>query len=571
MDKKIKKYSLTVIDAINKGTVRNKKQLNNLKIKLSKEFELKQMPTDPDILAYAKKPSGKLKRMLSIKKTRILSGIASVAIMTSPKKCPHGKCAICPGGVDSYFGDVPQSYTGREPATMRAIANLYDPYLQVMNRVSQYYIIGHNAEKVELIVMGGTFPARSKKYRDEFVGYALKAMNDFGEMFYSGNKLDLEKFNSFFEIPHKQGSEEIEERIKGKLLERKGKLNLEKEKKRNETAEIRNVATCIETRPDYCKGRHINEMLRLGTTRVELGVQSIYGSALKKIKRGHRVEDSVKATQLLKDSFLKVAYHIIPGLPGSSKESDIEMFRELFNNQDFMPDGLKIYPCMVIRGTKLYDTWKQKRFRPLTTNQATEIIARGKEFVPGWCRVMRVQRDIPTNVISAGVDMTNLRQVVQQRMKKRGKKCRCIRCREIGLRGSPTVDKKNIALIRQDYEASNGQEVFLSVEDAKNDLLLGFCRLRIPWKPIRKEITNRSAGIRELHVYGEALAIGKRGRRSAQHLGYGKMLVQEVERIAKEEFGINKMLVISGLGAREYYIKKLGYKKDGFYVSRKLG
>jgi len=264
---------------------------------------------------------------------------------------------------------------------------------------------------------------------------------------------------------------------------------------------------------------------------------------------------------LLRDSFLKVGFHMMPGLPSSSPKMDIEMFKILFSDQRFMPDALKIYPCMVLKGTKLHNLWKKEKYRPITTKEAVNIILKSKKYIPKFCRVMRIQRDIPTKVTEAGVDITNLRQKIHEKMNRR---CKCIRCREPRNR---KISFKDVKLLRMDYESSNGKEIFLSFEDTKNDILLGFCRLRKPYKPFRKEITKDSVGIRELHVYGESAQIGKAGK--LQHRGYGKRLLLESEKIARKEFKSKKILVISGIGVREYY-RKLGYKRDGAYMSKRL-
>jgi elongator complex protein 3 len=449
---------------------------------------------------------------------------------------------------------------------MRGVRNFFDPYLQVSNRLEQYTLLNQNFDKVELIIMGGTFPSFDVSYQDEFVKYALKAMNDYGRFFDEG-EIDFVKFKRFFELPVYVKDEARTKRIQKKLLELKGECELEKEQRKNEKSSVRCVAMCLETRPDYSKEKEINQMLKLGCTRVELGVQSVYDNVLKKIERGHSVKDSVKATQLLKDSFLKTGYHIMSGLPGSSKEMDVEVFKELFSNPDFMPDALKIYPCMVIKGTKLSEDYEKGGFTPLTTSEAMEIIIKGKKHVPEFCRVMRVQRDISSKIITSGVDITNFRQKLDEEMKKRGVKCRCIRCREP--RGK-TIDFDNVKMKRVDYSASGGEEVFLSLDDVKNDLLLGFLRLRIPYQPFRKEITPGSVGIRELHVYSPSVGIGKKEKGAVQHKGFGRKLMEEAEKIASEEYDAKKILVISGIGVREYYRAKLGYRNDGPYVSKKI-
>lgn len=550
-----------LIDALKQKDL-SKEKLSKIKNKLCKKYKVRQPPTDIEILLHAS-PEDIQEMNLIVKPMRLQSGVAVIAIMSYPFACKHGRCLYCPGGPSSFFGDVPQSYTGREPATMRAIRNKYDAYLQVFNRLEQYIALGHIPDKIELIIMGGTFPSFDKKYQEEFITYSLKAMNDFGKEFFPEGKLDFIKYKKFFEMPGDMKDEARVKRIQERVLSLKGKSELKKEQKINETAKIRCVAMCIETRPDFCLEKEIDEMLKLGGTRVELGVQTVYEDILRKIKRGHTVKDAVLATQLMKDSFLKVGYHMMPGLPGSSPAKDIKMFEELFTNPDFKPDALKIYPCMVIEGTELYELWKTKKYKPLTTSVAAKMLVEIKKSIPTYCRIMRVQRDIPTTMISAGVDRTNLRQYVSKLLKEKKIKCQCIRCREPKGR---EIDFSKVQIKRLDYEASGGKEVFISAETG--DILLGFCRLRIPYKPFRPEITPKSAGIRELHVYGTAVPVGEKGE-ALQHKGLGRKLMLEAERIAKEEFGCKKMLVISGIGVREYY-KKLGYKQDGVYVSKAL-
>ncbi|MFH0870198.1 MAG: tRNA uridine(34) 5-carboxymethylaminomethyl modification radical SAM/GNAT enzyme Elp3 [archaeon] len=547
----------------------SKDKLSKEKIRLCSKHHLKKIPTDIEILLQAEEQDlTVLRRYLQTKPTRTMSGVAVVAIMTKPFPCPHGACAQCPGGVKSFFGDVPQSYTGKEPATLRAIRNNYDPYLQIFNRLEQYVVLGQNPDKVELIIMGGTFPSFPADYQDEFVTLAFKAMNDFSTLFYgksggrNGGELDIMRFKEFFGLPGAVGDRQRVESIQKRLsiLKAKGQKTLEQEQRQNEKASIRCVGLTIETRPDYAKLEHANNMLRLGCTRVELGVQSIYDEALTRINRGHDVAESINATRTLKDLGFKINYHMMPGLPGVSYLQDLEGLRQLFTNQNFKPDMLKIYPCMVLKGTKLFLDWQAGRFKPLTTEQAARLIIEFKKDVPEYVRIMRVQRDIPTKMTEAGVDRTNLRQLIEERMSEHGVKCRCIRCREIGLEKI----KGRIKLKVQEYEASHGEEFFISLEN--NDALIGFCRLRFPSQSLRKEIAPDSALIRELHVYGSAVQIGSKGK--VQHRGFGKRLLAEAERIARKE-GRKKMVIISGVGVREYY-RKQGYKREGPYMVKKI-
>ncbi|MDP2749290.1 MAG: tRNA uridine(34) 5-carboxymethylaminomethyl modification radical SAM/GNAT enzyme Elp3 [Nanoarchaeota archaeon] len=604
----------------------SKDKLAKLKHELCKKYGIKKIPTDIEVLLNlrghdadesenenskknvksnksakaadaAHSANKKLILQLRTKPSRTGSGVAIVAIMTKPMPCPHAKtlgpCAYCPGGVKSFFGDVPQSYTGKEPATMRGMRSNYDPYLQVFNRLEQYVCLGHDFQKIELIVMGGTFPSFPEEYKIEFITYALKAMNDFSDYFFisksSVNKkdndpvFDIVKFKKFFELPGDVKSEERIARIHKKILNLKtgkgviGKKQLVKEQFRNEKSFVKCVGMTIETRPDHALLKHANELLDFGCTRVELGIQSIHDDVLKRIKRGHTVKDSVAAIKILKDLGFKLNFHMMPGLPESDLQRDEEMFLELFKNQDFKPDMLKIYPCMVVQGTELYDDWQKGYFKPLTTEEAALLIAKIKENVPEYCRIMRVQRDIPSTVISAGVDRTNLRQYIDAILKKRDKKCRCIRCREPRLKD--TSGKFNIKIKTQIYQASDGVEFFISAEDNKKDILFGFCRMRFPSQKLRKEITLDSAIIRELHVYGQqelitdSKSVSKKSKEksdenSFQHKGLGKKLLAEAEQIAHKNKK-KKIVIISGIGAREYY-KKIGYVQEGPYMAKKI-
>ncbi|MBU1111352.1 MAG: tRNA uridine(34) 5-carboxymethylaminomethyl modification radical SAM/GNAT enzyme Elp3, partial [Nanoarchaeota archaeon] len=528
------------------------RQFAKLKRDLCLKHSMKTIPTNIQILMHLPEEEiSQLKHKLVTKPVRSISGVAPVAIMTKPMPCPHAKtvgpCIMCPGGVDSSFGNVPQSYTGKEPATMRGIRNKYDPYFQVFNRLEQYIILGHNCEKVELILMGGTFPSFPLEYQEEFVKYAFKAMNDFSEMFYVDNEFDYVKFKEFFELPvefGQLGDKDRIARIQSKLSELHGKCELVDMQKNNETAKIKCVALCIETRPDYGMLEHGNQMLRLGCTRVELGVQSVYDDVLEKIRRGHTAADTIKSIKVLKDLGFKIAAHYMPGLMSlvekdgiKAREMDLEGMKQLFYDPNYKPDMLKLYPCMVTKGTELYNIWKKGDYRPLDTEQAAKLIAEFKPFIPEYCRVQRVQRDIPSYQIEAGVDMTNLRQYMMQ---KYNPKCKCIRCREPKGRD---INWDKVELNVEEYEASEGKEFFISLVDTgeNHDYLLGFLRLRFPsesafgneeFKSSRPEITKTTALIRELHVYGTATALGEEG--SVQHRGLGKQLMAKAEEIAKK-------------------------------------
>ena len=540
----------------------SEKQWAKLKRDLSLKYSLKTIPTNIQVLLNAEERDlSVLKPKLLTKPVRTISGVSPIAIMTKPDRCPHGKCTFCPGGINSPWGDVPQSYTGHEPATMRGIRNNYDAYLQVFNRLEQYVILGHSFDKIEIIVMGGTFPATEKSYQQEFIYGAFKALNEFSQLFFAGGKFDFLKFKVFFELPGDIYDKERTARIHKKLLELKNKTNstLEQEHLKNETSHVRCVALCIETKPDWGFLEQGHEMLRQGCTRVELGIQSVYDDVLKEVHRGHSTEDSKKSIQVLRDLGFKINFHYMPGLPLTDRERDLAGMKQLFTDEGYKPDMIKMYPCMVGPGTALYYQWKAGKFEPISTEEASFRVKEWKKSVPEYCRIQRVQRDVPTKYWVAGVDKTNLRQI----MFNQGVECRCIRCRE------PKGKKINWGMVQikvNKYPASGGQEFFISAEDAENDLLIGFCRLRFPKEFLRGEITIGSALIRELHVYGTATALGEEGQ--VQHRGFGKILLQKAEQIAKEN-GKSKMVVISGIGVKEYY-QKLGYEKEGPYVVKGL-
>ncbi|MCB9358372.1 tRNA uridine(34) 5-carboxymethylaminomethyl modification radical SAM/GNAT enzyme Elp3 [Candidatus Woesearchaeota archaeon] len=548
----------------------SKEKLAKYKNKLCKKYKRRLIPTDIEVYMHASSDDAKrIRKYVETKPTRTGSGVAIVATMMAPFKCPHGKCVFCPGGPGSEFGDVPQSYTGNEPSTMRAIRNDYDSYRIVFNRLEQYVVIGQNPDKVDQIIMGGTFCSVPKDYQKDFIYYSFKAYNDFSRLFYDKDGLNLDKFKEFFELPGSVLDDSRTEKIKKKILAEKVKdvKTLEEEHKINETAAIRCIGLTIETRPDEGTEDKSFELLNYGVTRVELGIQSVYDEVLKISGRGHTFADSIKSIAELRDFGFKLNLHIMPGLPGKdkhriSRERDIENFRQFFENEGIKPDMMKIYPCMVMPGTVLFDWYKKGLFIPLSTREAAEIIVEGFKFIPEYCRVMRVQRDIPTYVTSSGVDKTNLRQYVDEIAKKEKVIFRDIRAREIrqqSVKGTPEI-------IVREYRANDGKEFFISSE--ADDKLLGFVRLRIPPRKLHKVIGDNGALIRELHVYGSAVEIGDDKAEKVQHKGIGKKLMAAAEKIAIEE-GREKIVIISGVGVREYY-RKLGYEKEGPYMVKKV-
>ncbi len=491
--------------------------LEKVKMEAARKFPLRSFPRNSEILAAFPKDklTRKIRSLLQKRPMRTLSGVTPVAIMVRPEGSCKWSCIYCP-----YTGKAPKSYTGEEPAALRARQSNFDPSVQVRTRLRHFRETGHPTSKCELILMGGSFLSMPKSYRRSFVKSAYDAFNG------------------------------------------KKSASLPAAKRMNESARNRVVGFTIETRPDLCGKKEISEMLYFGATRVELGVQHPDDRIYKRIGRGHTVKDVERATSLLKDSAFKVCYHLMPGLPGSSEKKDLRMFRKIFSDPRFRPDMLKIYPTLVMPGTKLYEMWKRGEYSPYTSEQAARVIARAYKSIPPYVRIMRIQRDIPLPEIGAGVDKSNLRELVERKIAASGQSAQEIRAREI--RGSG-LDPKNAELKRLDYAASGGKETFLSYE--YENKLVGFIRLRIPSRPFRKEITGRTSLIRELHVYGSESPIGKEGK--AQHRNFGTLLLQEAERIAKEESDSKNMLIISGIGVKPYYFSR-GYSRDGPYVSRRL-
>ena len=458
------------------------------------------------LAALPKKEREAMRETLKVRNTRSASGVCVIAVMTRPWPCP-GKCAYCPTAENA-----PKSYTGFEPAARRARQNKFNAFAQVADRLRQLEAIGHEPSKCELVVMGGTFNSQPRRYQSEFIKKAFDAFN--------GKK-----------------SKTLAHAIKN-----------------NENARHRVTGLTLETRPDWCTQSEVKRFVSYGATRMELGVQSLDEKVLRRVARGHGLKEVADATRYCKEAFLKVGYHVMPGLY-ATKEKDVGMFKTLFEDDRFKPDMLKIYPCLVIEGTRVYDEWRKGRFKPYSTDEAAEVIAEAKRFVPPYCRIMRVDRDIPTNLIVAGVDKSNLREIARKKAREKGIACECIRCREIGFKKEA---KGKPELRRLDYGASGGTEVFLSLEN--KDALWAFLRLR--------RNADGECGVRELRVFGEQTPVGRLSRQ-AQHRGCGARLLAEAERIAAGEFGAKRLSVLAGVGARPYY-RKQGYKLLGNYMVKGL-
>lgn len=455
------------------------------------------------------------------RKVRSQSGIVNITVLTKSYACP-GKCIFCP-----TEPKMPKSYLSNEPAMMRAILNDFDAFRQVTNRLKGLERTGHPTDKIEIIVAGGTFSYYPKGYQTSFVKQVYSALNK------------DEKPTSLKEAIRK-----------------------------NESAKHRCVGLSLETRPDWINIEEIKRMRKLGATKVEIGIQTLDDEILELNKRGHTVKQIRDAMKLLKDAGFKINAHMMPNLYGSTKKKDLEVFKMLFSDSDFRPDWLKIYPCVVTPYSKLEKLFKDGKHKPYTDNKMIELLIEMKKEIPEYVRVARLYRDIPAESILGGSKISNMRQMIHEKMTSKGEKCKCIRCREI-----KSHIPGNIELIERVYDSSDGKEHFLSFEDIKNDKLIAFLRLRIPSqifankKHFIKDLQSASI-IRELHTYGIQIPIDKKGIKGVQHKGYGKKLIERAGEITKS-YNLEKMAVISGIGVREYY-RKLGFEQGNSYMIMKV-
>ncbi len=499
-------------DRVLAGELTSGEELHRAKLEICRTHGLERVPGNHELLRYVPREKRDSLTLLKKKPVRTASGVAVVALMTSPAPCPHGKCIYCPGGVD--WG-TPQSYTGAEPAAMRAIQHEFDPVAQTEARLAQLHHIGHKTDKVDLIIIGGTFTSRSESYRESFVKGCLEALNG------------------------------------------RRSSSLREAQRLNEAANHRCIGLTIETKPDCFIGAEVDHSLRLGVTRVELGVQSLYEDVLGSVNRGHGLREVVEATRRAKDAGLKVGYHMMPGLPGSDFERDLHALKQLFAEPRYRPDMLKIYPALVIEGTGLHEMWKRGEYEPLDSEAAARLLAEAKRHIPPYVRVLRIQREIPANEIVAGVKRGDLRRRIRQIMEETGHRCRCIRCREAGLK-TVKVNPEDVKLGMTEYESSGGTEVFLSFEDFDREVLIGYARLRLAARAI----------LRELKVFGQMVPFDDRPGPRWQHRGYGKTLMTHCQSLT-EDSGYEELFVTSGVGVRGYY-RKLGYELRVPYMVKKL-
>lgn len=501
------------------------------------------------------KRNPELEKLLVMKQVRSLSGIVVVSVLTKPYDCP-GKCLYCPSQAN-----VPKSYLSNEPAVMRAIALNYDPFVQTIMRLKALEMEGHSTDKINIRVIGGTWSYYPIKYREWFIERIFEACNN----------LASTQLASLEEKSESQAPLEAESAPIKRTSFFDKRVNLSKLQKQNETAKHRIVEISIETRQDFINDNEIKRLRKLGVTKVELGVQSIYDDVLALNLRGNDTKETIRATKMLKDSGFKVSYQMMPNLYGANITSDKKMFKELFSNSDFKPDHLKIYPLALVKESKLYDVYKEKKFKPYTKEQLIGLLKNIKKQIPYYLRIERIIRDIPSeSIVEGGTKFSNMRQVLQKELNDENTQCKCIRCREVK---DALDDNDDVVFFQEKYLASEGVEYFLSFENKKRTKLYSLLRLRIPSSILKHKkhfmpALDNSSLIREIHTYGKQVEISKKDTVASQHKGLGKILISKAEAISKEN-GLKKISVISGVGVRGYF-RKLGYNLEDTYMVKKL-
>ena len=516
---------------------------------------------------------------LRMKPVRTRSGVAPVTVLTKPFPCP-GRCIFCPSDVR-----MPKSYLSSEPGAQRAAEHQFDPFRQTLARLRSFHHTGHPTDKIELIVLGGTWSSYPEAYQVWFMQRCFEAMNRFAAMIGPAARDPLADFEPEVDF------RELGERVEGELLGRRNYnqvvsdwtavhpraadqtrrqtatwADLERAQRANETAAARCVGLSLETRPDRLDRAEALRMRRLGATKVQIGIQSMDDEVLALNRRGHDTARTRRAIRLLRGAGFKIQAHWMPNLYGSTPDKDREDFDRLFRDADCRPDELKVYPCSLIESAELMAYHRRGVWRPYDRDELLDVLVHSLGATPRYCRLTRVIRDIPGTDIVTGNRTTNMRQVAERAAQDRGVACRDVRAREVG--GRP-VDPARLRLRRTDYEAASGVETFLEFVDTE-DRIAGFLRLRLPAatgaaEVVPVELAGRAV-IREVHVYGAVVGFGERGKGRSQHVGLGRRLIAEAQRIAREA-GFEQMAVISSVGTREYY-RRLGFVDGALYQHR---
>ncbi|MBD3328520.1 tRNA uridine(34) 5-carboxymethylaminomethyl modification radical SAM/GNAT enzyme Elp3 [Candidatus Peregrinibacteria bacterium] len=465
-----------------------------------------------------------LKRVLRKRSVRSHSGIANITVITKGFPCP-GKCIFCP-----TEPKMPKSYLSNEPAVMRAILNGFDAFEQTRNRLVSLNKTGHHTDKIDVIVSGGTWSFYPKRYQTSFTKGIYDALN----------------------YPQK----------KGKTLEESQKIN--------ENAANRCIGLSFETRPDHINEKELKRLRWLGCTKIEIGVQSLNDRILDLNKRGHGIAETKNAIKLIRDAAYKINCHMMPNLYGSNPRQDYEDMVELFENPAYRPDWLKIYPCVVVPWSMLKYKYEAGEHLPYSDEELIKLMIKVKPLVPEYCRITRLIRDIPATTIIGGSKVSNLRQFIHAEMAKEGKKCKCIRCRQVK---DEKVLLSDVEMRVKEFEASEGREFFISFDRIKDDKLCSLLRLRFSSYSLngKKHFIPELEGaalIREVHTYGEQVKVDSKTAGASQHIGLGRQMMQKAEEISRKN-GFKKVAVISGIGVREYY-RKLGYRLEGTYMVKDI-
>ena len=460
---------------------------------------------------------------IRMKPVRTLSGVTTITVLTRPSPCP-GECIFCPSETD-----MPQSYLPDEPGARRGVENHFDPWLQVSSRLQALREVGHPTDKVELLILGGSWGAYSRSYREWFVRRCFEALNE----------------------------ENAQDDI--------GDVSLAEVQERNSHGRHRNVGLVIETRPDLINRSELLEYRRLGVTKLQIGVQSLDDQILELNRRGHSADEARQAFALARAAGFKLVAHWMPNLLGATPASDRQDFLRLWEEGGLDPDELKIYPCQLLRSAPLYAYWQRGEYLPYSEETLLDLLADIKTQVPRYCRINRVIRDIPSPNVVAGNRNTSLRQDVAKEMARRGTHCQCIRCREVR---AEAVEATELTLHDLVYPAGGAEEHFISF-DTPDDHLAGFLRLSLPNEnPLAIPDLESAAIIREVHVYGQSLEVGADQSGAAQHRGLGRKLIAQAEAIAIARGYVN-LAVISAVGTREYYAAR-GFVNGALYMVKDL-
>ena len=571
---KLKQVILTLVDSNPKNLKEVEKIIRKFqsveKEVFSKSFILTSYEKLKDELNLSVDQEKILFSLIRMKETRTISGVTPVTVLTKPFPCP-GKCIFCPNDVR-----MPKSYLSDEPGAQRAISNKFDPYLQTFNRLLAFKNTGHPTDKIELIVLGGTWSSYPETYQIWFVKRCFDALNDFEE-YQNSEMIKSEELNLPFE---ENKLEEIDGSVLTKSYNQiisnaiKNTTNLLNEvatweelfnaHNKNVNSKSRCVGLVLETRPDEINEQEVIKIRKLGATKIQLGIQSLNDEVLKKNKRGHDVKKTIEAIDLIRRAGFKIHGHYMPNLYGSTPQADIEDYKKMFNEIYFRPDELKIYPCSLIKTAELMQVYNDGLWKPYTQEELAEVVCFTILNTPRFCRLTRIIRDIPSDDIVVGNKLTNFRQIAENLIKKSGQKVKEIRSREIK---NKKFENEELVVKETTYETTSTKEIFIEYIN-NHDEIFGFLRLSLPKISSFIPELDGCAIIREIHIYGQSTEIGKKDPKNSQHQGLGKRLILRAEELSKEN-KFKKLAVISAIGTREYYAKN-GFELKELYQVKEM-